>query len=585
MRRISLALALFGAVAAAGCGGGAKPSSTAATKGTAGVNFTVTLNNQGGGTVSDGTNTCAADTTCSWTYATGTTVTLTATAGSLYFNGWFGDCQGTSTCAIAGNADKYVVSYFSATPQAHPNFVDPALHAPAYFSFQSGVTGALTCTQCHGAQLQGQGIAPSCNQCHNLTLVPSPAPTATGPSSAWGGTIGTDHFNFTQGGCGPCHSNSGILTSPGIGFTSAQATALLNGAAALPYTCVTCHNSISDPVWGSGVTTLTFPGKAVVTTSKVVGLCGQCHLGRTSGNGTGTSTVDSKIGAKLPGDFTITSPADPHFFVAAGVMMGSNSNAAYQYSGQTYATTPPFYNTAAGSIAAAPGPHGSPHGANCTQCHSANGIVHFQKVDTANTLVPPPFPGFTSSHFPAGYPTAGAACDSCHSTGPYGRSLEATRANIGALSAQLLTKLNAYLTTNGKSAICFRSFDPSHNEFYLTTANGGGLCGATDTTKYNTFDSKSLKASFNLALVLNDPGAFAHNGDYVTQALIDSINDLGGTVPCDAAPPASPKGNAADSSCMAAQLTYSPPTATSPAVYVLTADGNPGYVGTAIPRP
>ena len=171
MRRISLALALIGAIAAAGCGGGAKPSSTSGAKGTAGVNFTVTLNNQGPGTVVSapaGIN-CAANTTCSATFPSGTTVVLTATvAGTNYFNGWFGDCQGTSTCSLSGGADKYVVSYFSATPQAHPNWV--AGHPKA------GQTD-LNCGLCHGNTGQGVGVAPACTTCH----------TASGTAHVFGG--------------------------------------------------------------------------------------------------------------------------------------------------------------------------------------------------------------------------------------------------------------------------------------------------------------------------------------------------------------------------------------------------------------
>src|SRR5690242_12659964 len=114
MRRISLALALIGAVAATGCGGNKKPASDAGAKGTAGVNFNVKVNNQGPGTVSDNSapvKTCAANTTCDWTYASGTTVVLSANAASSFFNGWFGGCSGTGTCTLTGDADKYVVSY------------------------------------------------------------------------------------------------------------------------------------------------------------------------------------------------------------------------------------------------------------------------------------------------------------------------------------------------------------------------------------------------------------------------------------------------------------------------------------------
>jgi OmcA/MtrC family decaheme c-type cytochrome len=160
MRRISLAVALISAVAAAGCGGGGKPSAAAGNRGTAGVDFDVKVNNQGPGSVSDGTNTCAPDTTCTWTYASGTTVVLSATAaGTNYFNGFFGDCNGMS-CSLSGDASKYVVVFFSATPQSHPNFNDGVVHGAAV------AAGVLNCYSCHGAQGQGQGLAPSCASCH-----------------------------------------------------------------------------------------------------------------------------------------------------------------------------------------------------------------------------------------------------------------------------------------------------------------------------------------------------------------------------------------------------------------------------------
>jgi hypothetical protein len=141
---------------------------------TPGPTFTVTVNNQGGGTVGDGTKTCAANSTCNWTYATGTTVKLTANAGSLYFDGWFGNCSGTGDCTLSGNSDQYVVASFSATPQRHPNFTDPAVHGPAYDAFVAGDPGSLQCTTCHGANLLGQGLAPSCAACHAWPVLASP---------------------------------------------------------------------------------------------------------------------------------------------------------------------------------------------------------------------------------------------------------------------------------------------------------------------------------------------------------------------------------------------------------------------------
>ncbi len=39
-----------------------------------------------------------------------------------------------------------------------------------------------------------------------------------------------------------------------------------------------------------------------------------------------------------------------------------------------------------------------------------------------------------------------------------------------------------------------------------------------------------LKAGYNYSLIMNDPGAWAHNFDYSAQVLIDSIEDLGGVI-------------------------------------------------------
>jgi OmcA/MtrC family decaheme c-type cytochrome len=169
MRRISLAMALLSAMAT-GCGVGSKPASTSGEQGTAGIDFDLVVNNQGPGTVTDNSvpvKTCAPNVTCKWTYPSTTKVVLTAAAqAGNYFNGWFGGCSGTGACTLSGQADKYVVSYFSSAPQAHPTFNDPTLHEPAFAATVRGDQGALNCGSCHGANLQGLGIAVACTLCH-----------------------------------------------------------------------------------------------------------------------------------------------------------------------------------------------------------------------------------------------------------------------------------------------------------------------------------------------------------------------------------------------------------------------------------
>jgi hypothetical protein len=666
MRRISLALALLGAVAAAGCGGagGTNPPASQ-NKGLPDVTYQLTILGEkavyvaaqlknpasawdpvanptvatvnpdstlsaatdpshavtvvlpNGGYVTGPGLKCGIDGTtlygaCSAQFAyqdptSAASITLTANTGAFYppstqvgtLHGWAGACTSQDpTCSVQMSQLRFVAIRFSATLAglgAHGPFADPAIHAPKYIALVSGQAGALDCTQCHGSDLQGRGTAPSCNQCHNLDLTNAAARIAAGNAATTAGTLNTannptnDHFSFNTTGCGPCHSPAQIMNKVADDasfITTTQVAAMLtsSGVAATktgapPYNCVVCHNSTFDPVWGVGVTTLVLPGSLTSPkTSKIIGLCGQCHMGRVTGASVAAGTT---FNGKVVGTFNIASSPDAHFFNAATVMMGSNVQAAWQYGTNTYASFPPFYVTTPSIVASAPGPHGSPHGANCTQCHSAAGGDHFQRVDLANTKVPAPFPGYTSGHFPAGYPAGGSACDGCHSSGPYGRSLEATRQNIAALSALLLTKLNTYLVAGLQSPICFKYNDTSHKQLYKTTTHGGGVCDSTDTVAYGSatapsaqHDPSSYKAALNLEQALLDPGSFVHNGDYITQALIDSILDLDPTtiMPCDAAPK-SGSVYADDVACNPVQL------------YLGVISGTAGYAGTPIPRP
>lgn len=119
----------------------------------------------------------AVTTTCSaelpWgTAEEPTTVVLTATpdvAGGYAYYAFAGACSGSGVCSVTGNADKLVLVRFAKSPQGlpgHPNFSDPTVHGQAYRAFEDNVPDAWQCTQCHGASLQGQGLAISCASCH-----------------------------------------------------------------------------------------------------------------------------------------------------------------------------------------------------------------------------------------------------------------------------------------------------------------------------------------------------------------------------------------------------------------------------------
>ena len=79
--------------------------------------FDLIVSKSGTGTVTSspaGIN-CGSD--CGEAYASGTTVTLSATPGSGYsFSGWSGDCSGTGSCTVTMNSYKSVTATFTAIP-------------------------------------------------------------------------------------------------------------------------------------------------------------------------------------------------------------------------------------------------------------------------------------------------------------------------------------------------------------------------------------------------------------------------------------------------------------------------------------
>jgi uncharacterized repeat protein (TIGR02543 family) len=90
-------------VTGAGDGNGTVTSQT-------GLTPAIACNLTGGGTPSG---------TCSATYATGTSVTLTAAAPEGHtFTGWSGDCSGTGTCTVSMGTNRSVTAGFTAPPGA-----------------------------------------------------------------------------------------------------------------------------------------------------------------------------------------------------------------------------------------------------------------------------------------------------------------------------------------------------------------------------------------------------------------------------------------------------------------------------------
>ena len=217
MRRISLALALLGAVAAAGCGGAgsSSPASAGGNKGVEQASFKLVVRGEGsftqgastfilpkGGVVTaaaagidcgtswDATNLVTVlHTSCEATlpYSTANVaVTATPTSARGYAVwGWAGACTGTGACSFPMTDTRTLAIRFAANTAslgAHGPFTDPAIHVPEYNKWANNVPGAYTCysASCHGANGQGVGLAPSCSMCHGAPPPASPLPSGTG---------------------------------------------------------------------------------------------------------------------------------------------------------------------------------------------------------------------------------------------------------------------------------------------------------------------------------------------------------------------------------------------------------------------
>jgi Divergent InlB B-repeat domain len=95
------------------CGGGGLSSSSAS--------YSLTINKTGPGTITSNPAGINCGTTCTGSFANGTTVTLTATPdANSSFTGWGGDCTGTgtSTCKVVISGNKVAAATFVASVAA-----------------------------------------------------------------------------------------------------------------------------------------------------------------------------------------------------------------------------------------------------------------------------------------------------------------------------------------------------------------------------------------------------------------------------------------------------------------------------------
>jgi hypothetical protein len=296
--------------------------------------------------------------------------------------------------------------------------------------------------------------------------------------------------------------------------------------------CTTCHDPLetdSDmtrmrdisayPAVGGGVR---FPPRSSLMTVPIVKtaadfgdpldmICSTCHSGREA-----KGSIDARIGATLDTSWTLGF-TDPHDKGAAGIMFGTDAQAGYEFAGKTYA-----------------GRKLHPFGmkASCVGCHDPRASAHtFEIAEVAAKTCQA-----SGCHGTADYRAyKSVSHDSTISFDGHSPS-ETLGEQVQHLSDALLAQIKVYALTGPSSSgpICY---DAHANPYWFKDdgAGGGiaanGVCEPGETTAYgNAMNPRLLRAAFNYQWSQKEPGAWAHNFDYIAQLLYDSVEHLGGDV-------------------------------------------------------
>ena len=260
--------------------------------------------------------------------------------------------------------------------------------------------------------------------------------------------------------------------------------------------CATCHDTFGTEFALAKVAQVTFPsGITIKSDDTTTNMCSTCHSGREA-----KATIDAAIAANQFGFKNV------HYFPAAAVRQGSAAQVGYEYAGMSYA-----------------GAWAHPGGSGCNNCHSGKLTQHtFLPKDNFDTC--------KMCHATV------ANVDEIRSSGKHGvdydgdgSATERLADEVGGLASALLAQMHEVVVAAGGTGICYAA--GAYPYFFVDT-NGNGQCDdAAEANSANAFKAWTaglMKAAHNFQISQKDPGAWAHNFDYIAQLLFDSIVDLDG---------------------------------------------------------
>lgn len=293
-------------------------------------------------------------------------------------------------------------------------------------------------------------------------------------------------------GCAKCHSRYGILDYMGYDGTAPN---VVNNTAKTDTTvdCLVCHTDKEKGTLRSW-NTVVFPSGAVIDDLGPEAVCMECHQGRAS-----ATTVNTRIASSGVTDPDVSSTklgfSNIHYFAAAATQMGTRVKGGYEYAGKEYDAR---FSHVVGYNA-------------CTTCHNPHSLKVNLKT-CAGTC-------HTGVSDPKDIRYVGSMVDydgdGDIEEGMYYEVHDMMDAALATIYRYARTVLNRPIVYNGDA-----------NPYWFFDNNGNGAVDGDDTTSYNQFSIRLLKAAYNYQVSKKDPCAYAHNGKYIIELLYDSIEDL-----------------------------------------------------------
>jgi len=357
-------------------------------------------------------------------------------------------------------------------------------------------------------------------------------------------TPGATPANTTSADCVRCHTATGYINYVSSGFTDIRSWGVAGDPTKQVLTCNACHedgkgNAYSYKTRNVAKVTSYYNYSSALTKKLLIGraypdlgtsnICMPCHTGREIGD-----TVKLAAAGNL--NFANAGFINSHYLSAGATVFGASG---YTFPGRSY-DSPSFQHNRIGlGNFLGTGSKGP-----CVGCHMSSGESHL--FESVQTDADGNITAITST-----------ICNGCHSKQSVPQLTATTlqakkegfQAALEALSAQLQLRglyfygANPYFFTAPYNSSYKEATASPHCTGNLSVKNWqtGGTATYTATFRKGKFNNCSsstnvsgdpatglnnMGAAFNYNLLIHEPGAFAHNSNYVKRLIYDSIDWL-----------------------------------------------------------